>query len=91
MLQQIHLDQIGTFEKSDAIHVITNKTLRIIYLSETDEDSFDALKAILEKDLLQTRIYTWRPAIVKQNNLSEHVHIERIPEFLVERFGGGAS
>lgn len=91
VLQQIHFDRIVPYVKADGCPTLNRDGLRIVYLPETDERNLNSLRSNLGEQNIQTVIYTWRPAIVRQIFNDANLIVERIPEFLVDRFGGGAS
>jgi len=91
VLQQIHFDRILAYDNKNQYQVTNSEDLSVVYIAEIDESSIETLREFLINSTLQNMIYTWRPAIIRQNFISEQIRIERIPEFLIDRFGGGSS
>ena len=89
-LQQIHFSGVSPYEDKSC-QCIETETLRLIYLINVEEATLTQLDALLQENKKQTIVYSWRPAIVKQHCMDEHLEIERIPAYLVDRFGGGAA
>lgn len=90
-LQQIHFDGISPCQEDGEIQVLESEDLRLAYLSETTSATLARLNEFLDKDHKQTVIYSWQPGVVEQHCLHEHLQIQRIPEYLTDRFGGGAA
>ena len=88
-LQQIHFDGISPCQEGVEIQVLESEDLRLVYLAETTSTTLAALQELLDKDHKQTVVYSWQPGVVEQHCLHEHLQIERIPEYLTDRFGGG--
>ncbi len=53
----------------------------------------DATMARIEELAGQTAhltVYTWQPGLLRERLASQGISVEQIPQFLVNRFGGGA-
>ena len=91
ILQQIHTDGISGFETGAAFQVRESNNSRLMYIFEPSSDALSQLEKILTNSSKPSILYAWRPAPIKQQLLYEHLTVERIPEFLLERFGQGAA
>jgi adenine-specific DNA-methyltransferase len=91
VLQQLHFDQLVAYEEAEVCQRATTQNTDVIYVPETNKTSMDYLAKILSTITRQVKLYTWRPAILRQEFNHVNIDIERIPEFIVDRFGGGAS
>lgn len=91
VLQQIHFDQLSEFDDAKPCQRATMLNTDVIYVPEISKASMDYLKAVLDTAIMQVKLYTWRPAILRQEFSHANIDVERIPEFVTDRFGGGAS
>ena len=87
-LQLIHFDSISVYKEDKSLQSVSSNTLRLIYLPELTTEVLTLLNKTLANSRMHACIYTWRPAVVEQKCLYEHLTIEQIPEFLIDRFGG---
>ena len=90
-LQQIHADGISRFEAEEAFQVREANNSRLMYIFEPNQDALGQLDELLASSSKPSILYAWRPAPIKQQLLYEHLTVERIPEFLLERFGQGVA
>lgn len=91
VLQQIHFDQLVAYDEAEVCQRATTQNTDVIYVPETNKPSMDYLAKVLSTTTGQVKLYTWRPAILRQEFNEANIDVERIPEFIVDRFGGGAS
>ena len=89
-LQQIHFSGVSPYVKKQCFQHLETETLRLIYLTDVESTTLEQLDNLLG-DNKQTVVYSWRPGIVRQHCLHEHMAVHRIPEYLVDRFGGSAA
>lgn len=89
-LQQVHFSGVSPYVKNEHCQRIETETLRLVYLTDVERETLAHLDGLLT-DNKQTVVYSWRPGIVRQHCLHEHMEVHRIPEYLVDRFGGGAA
>ncbi len=87
-LQLIHGVPLAGYEKGAPVQLAGNADDRLVYVPKLSE-------AVLEK---VTRVaglggrlvvYSWQPGQIRQRVEAPNVAFEKIPEFLVSRFGGG--
>lgn len=86
-LQLLHFDTVQPYVSSE-IHIFESENKRIVYIQEVSEDAISKLSDILTGDTKTTTVYSWQPGIIKHRLFSEHMSIEQIPTYLIERFGG---
>ena len=91
VLQQIHFDQLVEYDEAEVCQRATTQNTDVIYVPETNKFSMDYVANVLSTTTGQVKLYTWRPAILRQEFNHANIDVERIPEFIVDRFGGGAS
>lgn len=86
-LQMIHQFPVNGYLTDASIQqTYLNETV-LIYISEINEHSFVELKRLM-KTYANIVIYSWEPGMIRQKILNENVSINKIPDFLVNRFGG---
>ena len=86
-LQLIHDLPLSEFEIKQSLHVAGDTEKHVAYVARMDESSLGKIEALAHKGGLLT-VYSWQPAQLRQRILSTNVAFEKIPEFLVKRFGG---
>ncbi len=88
-LQLIHIDIIApNAAENGSLYVFESDHKRVAYVSEINEKALLELSVLLEADTKTTIVYAWQPALVKERVYSEHLTVEQIPEYLINRFGG---
>ena len=88
-LQLIHSGGISPYSQDDAIQKSESEKSIILYLPELSPAIIDAVLETADKTTIPTVIYTWQPGTLAPQIHNEQVTIEQIPEYLVQRFGGG--
>jgi adenine-specific DNA-methyltransferase len=87
-LQLIHGVPLTGYEKEVLVHLSGNAENRLVYVPKLSEAVLDevAKQASLSGRLV---VYAWQPGQIKQRLDAPNIAFEKIPEFLVSRFGGG--
>lgn len=88
-LQLIHSGGISPYSQDDAIQKSESEKSIILYLPKLSPVTIDAVLETADKTATPTVIYTWQPGTLAPQIHNELVTIEKIPEYLVQRFGGG--
>lgn len=81
-LQMIHVVTVTPFDKNAPIQRAGN----ILYLPKISEASVKAVTELAQTAALT--IYSWQPGVLRQRIDNGNASFEKIPEFLVKRFGG---
>jgi len=88
-LQLIHDQPLADFDEGMALQVAGDADKHIAYLAKLEESSLEKIESIANAGGLVT-VYSWQPAQLRQRIHTSNVSFEKIPEFLVKRFGGAA-
>jgi adenine-specific DNA-methyltransferase len=86
-LQQMHAGVITRYDAENALHCLDITDTDLFYVAQLTPDVVDALSRRSEHRKPAV-IYSWQPGVLQQRLKSEHFAFEKIPNFLVERFGG---
>ena len=86
-LQLIHTHEISPFIVSQPYQFLDATSSITIYASSLGNHERQSLFEVVNATTKSTVIYTWQPGIIAQDIYNEYVSIEKIPEYLVERFG----
>jgi adenine-specific DNA-methyltransferase len=90
-LQQMHSNVVSPFVREAAIQVLDgDEGTDLVYVPKLDKLSLDALLERILKLKRPTVVYTWQPALVSQRLSEEYVVVRKIPDYIVERFGGAS-
>ena len=87
-LQLIHGVSLAGYKKGAPVQLAGNADDRLVYVPKLSE-------AVLEEVVRvaglggQLVVYSWQPGQIRQRVEAPNVAFEKIPEFLVSRFGGG--
>jgi adenine-specific DNA-methyltransferase len=85
-LQQLHAGVVTPYLKTD-LHVLDIADTDLYYVSKMSKSVLDTLSARAKKKKPAV-VFSWQPGLLTQRIASEHIAFEKIPEFLVDRFGG---
>ncbi|NRR05512.1 site-specific DNA-methyltransferase [Brevibacillus sp. RS1.1] len=90
-LQSLHANAIYPFREEQALQLLEGKenNLDIIYVPKLDQKALDALEDRINSSLKPQIIYSWQPGLIRQSFNVGHIQIEKIPDYLTNRFGGG--
>lgn len=85
-LLMIHNLPLSMYDHQADCQIIKTDNKAISYVSNITED---VIASIIEASRGRTMVvYSWQPGILRQRILSSNVTIEKIPEYLIERYGG---
>lgn len=87
-LQQLHLETVAPYYNNKEYQNAESEFVSINYIPLLNQEIIKKLQNDIDIKHKNAIIYTWQPGILKQKISSEHVSIEGIPEYLLERFGG---
>lgn len=87
-LQLVHSVPLSGYEKGAPVQLAGNADDRLAYVPKLSEAVLEEVARVAE---LGGRlvVYSWQPGQIRQRVEASNVAFERIPEFLVSRFGGG--
>lgn len=88
-LQLIHRTPLSAYDEGVLVQLAGDGDDRLVYAPKLSEAVLDELSRLAE---LGGRlvVYSWQPGQIRQRVEAANVAFERIPEFLVSRFGGMA-
>jgi adenine-specific DNA-methyltransferase len=86
-LQQMHAGVITQYDTENALHCLDVTDTDLFYVPKITPDVITTL-AKRSEHRKPAVIYSWQPGVLQQRLKSEHFAFEKIPNFLVERFGG---
>lgn len=90
-LQLLHGDGVCPYDDRASYQLTTAGNPIVIYVPSLTSEARDAVIALANQAVKSMVIYTWQPGILAQSIFNEHVCIEQVPEYLTERFSGGAA
>lgn len=85
-IQQFYGYGLLPFEQSNPIQWTDTDKARLIYVPEINQQALDAVMELIENQSALV-VYSWQPGLLKQRVFSDHVSFEKIPDFLVKKFG----
>jgi len=88
-LQLLHAQELSPFRENKPYQLLDSNTAAVIYVPSLTSETKHAVLEIANKTRKSTVIYTWQPGVLAQEIYSEHICIEKIPEYLEVQFGGG--
>ncbi len=86
-LQLIHFSGIEAFDPKENLQVAHGVPVTVAYLPRLDEKAAQEI-ALIAGNLPKLVLYSWQPAQLRERIQLPNVVFEKIPEFLVARFGG---
>lgn len=86
-LQQLHANMVSPFNKDRKFQYLKGDCKDILYIPNLDNTTLDKLQERVETSLKPIVIYSWQPGVILQRLNSNHIYIEKIPDYLIERFG----
>lgn len=87
-LQLIHAQPLAEFDATAVVQVSGDAEMRLVYVPRLDTGVIDEISRLAGLGGTLT-VYAWQPAQLRQRIAAGNVSFEKIPEFLVKRFGGG--
>lgn len=87
-LQLIHAREISPFIPSQSCQILETDVSVVIYVPLLNTGANHQIQEIVNTVRKSTVIYTWQPGILTQEIFSERVSVEKIPDYLINRFGG---
>lgn len=85
-IQQFYGYGLKPFVESCLVQMADTDKTRLIYVPEVNDLAMSEVLSLIDKQSA-VMIYSWQPGLLKQRIFSEHISFEKIPEFLVEKFG----
>jgi adenine-specific DNA-methyltransferase len=86
-LQLIHGEALENYDETTLVQVSGNADSRLVYVPKLDAATLDEVARLATLGGTLT-VYGWQPAQLRQRIAASNVSFEKIPEFLVKRFGG---
>ncbi len=86
-LQLIHTQALQPYESGEALQTAKWADGLLIYCPKISKETPEQLLALLAGHA-ETVVYSWQPGWLRQYLPDEHIAIEQIPAFLINRFGG---
>lgn len=88
-LQLIHTNVISPFTEEKQIQIVENSLGEVICYSITvNDETVEALDRLVHR-YPSVVCYSWQPGLIEQYVFSPKLSVQKIPDFIVERFGGG--
>lgn len=85
-LQQVYADRIAQFSSDAHAQVSETDQQILVYLPQLGEGPEGQLRKIIDNADLPVLVFSWQPGMLTTFALDERVTIERIPDFLLDRF-----
>jgi adenine-specific DNA-methyltransferase len=88
-LQLIHRESFAPFIADAAFQQADLDDGRVLYLPKINDAVWEALPNLIA-DSSTLKVYAWQPGLLRQHFQDERLSFLPIPQFLVDRFGGGS-
>lgn len=91
-LQLIHTNSVSPFVDAASMQTLEGDEngFDIFYIPTLSVDVVDALRVRVESSLKPCLVYSWQPGVISQRFNEGHIKFDKIPDFLINRFGGVA-
>lgn len=91
-LQQIHTNSVAPFVGEALMQTLVGdgNGFDIIYIPILNAEVIDALRERVESSLKPCLVYSWQPGVISQRFHEGHIKCDKIPDFLINRFGSVA-
>lgn len=86
-LQLLHYKTVYPFKEGEHYHYSILGEEGIGYVSSLNDNVVEIIKKQGER-LRNLTIYSWSPGFLKQRIFSSNISIEKLPDFLINKFGG---
>lgn len=88
-LQQMHANAVSPFQHGKPIQLLEGDETGhdILYVPQLNQTAMDALRTRFDATLKPCIVYSWQPGLIRQRFNNSHMKIEKIPDYLIERFG----
>lgn len=88
-LQQMHSNSITPFDKNLSIQILEGDATGhdIVYVPRLSEASLSVLLDRVTTTHQPLVVYSWQPGLIRQRLSQSHIKFEKIPDFLIQRFG----
>lgn len=87
-LQLIHGEALTTYDETTKVQVSGSAEARLVYVPRLTAATLKEVERVAALGGSLT-VYSWQPGQLRQRIVAGNVAFEKIPEFLVKRFGGG--
>jgi adenine-specific DNA-methyltransferase len=89
VLQQMHANAISPYDERALFQQLVGDedSHEILYVPRLGAPVIDALRAHFDASLKPCILYSWQPGIIRQRLIENYITIEKIPDYLIERFG----
>lgn len=91
-LQQLHANAIYPFDDCASVQIIEGEETGpdVLYVPKLNQSAIDFLRTRFETLLKPCIVYSWQAGVIRQRFSQSHIQIEKIPDYLIERFGRGS-
>ncbi|MFE5321654.1 site-specific DNA-methyltransferase [Paenibacillus sp. NPDC056579] len=88
-VQQLHANVITPFVENDDFQILTGSSngIDIMYIPTLNDVVLDNLVIFINASSRPLIVYSWQIGILKQHIQGHNVVFEKIPDYLIERFG----
>lgn len=89
VLQQMHANAISAYDEGASFQLLEGGEAAhdILYVPQLAQGVIDALRDHFTASAKPCILYSWQPGVIRQRFSESHVTIEKIPDYLIERFG----
>ncbi|NOS98779.1 MAG: site-specific DNA-methyltransferase [Methylotenera sp.] len=89
ILQQMHANVISPYQEGMPMQVLSGDETShdIIYIPTIDQTVLDTLRGRFDCTLKPCIVYSWQPGVIRQRFSQSQMSVEKIPDYLIERFG----
>ncbi|MFT4434155.1 site-specific DNA-methyltransferase [Caballeronia sp. 15715] len=89
VLQQLHANAVSAYNEKALFQQLDGgeDAHDIIYVPQINQAVIDALRSHFDSSRKSCIVYSWQPGVIRQRFKQSQVAIEKIPDYLIERFG----
>jgi adenine-specific DNA-methyltransferase len=89
VLQQMHANSVAPYDADSPLQILQSDETGhdIIYVPRLNEASLFVLRERTVATLKPVVIYSWQPGVIRQRFPQSNIKFEKIPDYLIQRFG----
>ncbi|WP_024647225.1 site-specific DNA-methyltransferase [Pseudomonas syringae] len=88
-LQQMHAQAVSSYKADTKVQLLEGRDTEhdILYVANLDQSVMERLEERFDRTSKPCIIYSWQPGLIRQRFDFSHMQVEKIPDYLIERFG----
>lgn len=88
-LLQVHTNAVSPYKSDQLVQIMEGGEtgFDVLYVPSLTIQALESLRASVSATLKPRIIYSWQPGVIRQRINAGHIKVEKIPDYLIERFG----